>query len=274
MRLGLSTIAGLKSATAERIVAARAAAPGGQFVSVADLGQRAELSRAELDRLAGADALALLVGGHRRQAAWAASASDVVFVQHDLFAAATPEAGAGALGKAGSAGGAAGYGAPCFAAGADELIALPAPYEAENLIADHATLGLSLRRHPLSLLRHNLSHGDSLRSQKIRYSTAREITQAADRQLARAAGLVVGRQRPGTATGVVFVTLEDETGNINVVVWPQLVEAQRRELLGSRLLGVYGQVQREGEVVHLVARKLVDLSDWLGNLRVESRDFC
>ena len=93
------------------------------------------------------------------------------------------------------------------------------------------------------------------------------------RSLVRAAGIVVGRQRPGTATGIVFVTLEDESGLTNVVVHPQLVEKQRRELLGARLLGVYGQLQVEGEVVHLVAKRLVDLSSWLGRLETVSRDF-
>ena len=89
----------------------------------------------------------------------------------------------------------------------------------------------------------------------------------------RAAGIVVGRQRPGTATGIVFVTLEDESGLTNVVVQPWLVEKQRRELLGATLLGVYGQLQVEGEVVHLVAKRLVDLSAWLGRLETSSRDF-
>jgi error-prone DNA polymerase len=96
---------------------------------------------------------------------------------------------------------------------------------------------------------------------------------AGHRALVRAAGIVVGRQRPGTATGIVFVTLEDETGLANIVVHPQLVDRQRRELLGSTLLGVYGQLQKEGEVVHLVARRLVDLSAWLGRLETSSRDF-
>jgi error-prone DNA polymerase len=90
---------------------------------------------------------------------------------------------------------------------------------------------------------------------------------------ARVAGLVTCRQRPDTASGVVFVTLEDETGNINVVVWSRLVERQRRELLGARLLGVHGTIERDGEVVHLVARRLVDHSALLGPLETASRDF-
>jgi error-prone DNA polymerase len=91
--------------------------------------------------------------------------------------------------------------------------------------------------------------------------------------LARAAGLVTCRQRPDTASGVVFVTLEDETGTVNVVVWRDLVERQRRELLGARLLGVEGAIERDGEVVHLIARRLTDHSRLLGALLVPSRDF-
>jgi error-prone DNA polymerase len=93
-------------------------------------------------------------------------------------------------------------------------------------------------------------------------------------QLARACGIVTVRQRPGTAKGVLFMTLEDETGNINVIIWPKLVEQQRREVLSAPLLGVYGIWQREGEVRHLVAKRLVDMSELLGRLGTRSRDFC
>ncbi len=93
-------------------------------------------------------------------------------------------------------------------------------------------------------------------------------------QLARACGLVTVRQRPGTAKGVLFMTLEDETGNINVIVWPKLVEQQRREVVGAPLLGVYGVWQCEGQVRHLVAKRLVDLSALLGRLTPDSRKFC
>ena len=89
-----------------------------------------------------------------------------------------------------------------------------------------------------------------------------------------AAGLVITRQRPGTATGVEFLTLEDETGPLNVIVWSSLFERERRIVLGARLMGVTGEVQREGEVVHLIARKLEDRTALLGGLRTVSRDFC
>lgn len=147
----------------------------------------------------------------------------------------------------------------------ETAVNLPVPGEGENLIADYRSLGLSLRSHPLTLLRQHLA--------ERRFVSAAVLRTADHRALIRAAGIVVGRQRPGTATGVVFVTLEDESGLVNVVVQPQLVEKQQRELLGSTLLGVYGQLQKEGEVVHLVAKRLVDLSAWLGRLETVSRDF-
>ena len=91
--------------------------------------------------------------------------------------------------------------------------------------------------------------------------------------MVRAAGLVITRQRPGTASGVTFVTLEDETGHVNLIVWRDLAERQRRALLGSRLLGVIGELQLEGEVMHVIAHRLIDLSRWLGSLSARSRDF-
>ena len=231
VRLGLREIKGFARDAGERIAAARRVAP---FADVAELAARAGLARRDLDRLAAADAL-LSLAGHRRQAAWAATAS---VVQGDLFDHAPVQ---------------------------EAALALPAPGEGENLVADYRALGLSLRRHPLFLLRSRLA--------ARRFLPAAELRRAGHRALVRAAGIVVGRQRPGTATGIVFVTLEDESGLTNVVVHPQLVEKQRRELLGARLLGVYGQLQVEGEVVHLVAKRLVDLSSWLGRLETVSRDF-
>jgi len=252
VRLGLAIIAGFHRKVAERIVAARRERP---FLHLADLAARAALSRADLDRLAGADAL-LSLSGQRRAAAWAAAA---VPVQDDLFAGDVVGDIAGDLEAESDAAAEPASGARFF---------LPEPTVGESLVADYRSLGFSLRQHPLSLLRARLS--------ARRLIDSATLNDAGDRQLARVAGIVVGRQRPGTATGIVFVTLEDEHGNVNVVVYPQLVEKQRRELLGARLLGVFGQVQREGRVVHLVAKRLVDLSGWLGALGdsgLQSRDF-
>ena len=233
VRLGLREIKGLAKAVGEPVAVDRQKRP---FSSVADLAARAGLTRRDLDLLAAADALQSLAG-HRRQAAWAASAENAA-PQGDLFA-----------------------GLPAREA----AVKLAAPGAEENLVADYKSLGLTLRRHPLTLLRQHLA--------ERRFLTAADLRASGDRALVRAAGIVVGRQRPGTATGVVFVTLEDESGLTNVVVQPGLVEKQRRELLGATLLGVYGQLQVADAVVHLVAKRLVDLSAWLGRLETHSRDF-
>lgn len=111
------------------------------------------------------------------------------------------------------------------------------------------------------------------RSTADRFITAAELRAAPDKKLARAAGIVTHRQRPGTASGIVFVTMEDETGPINVILRPELVEKQRRETLAARLLGVYGQLESRHGVTHLVAKRLVDLTPLLGRLATRSRDF-
>jgi error-prone DNA polymerase len=147
----------------------------------------------------------------------------------------------------------------------DTTPALAPPSEGEDLVADYASLGLTLGRHPVALLRPRL--------QQLRMVTAAQLRQLPHGRLVRAAGLVIGRQRPDTASGVIFVTLEDETGMINVVVWTAVAERQRRALLASQLLAVHGTVERQGEVVHLVAGKLVDYGALLGQLTARSRDF-
>jgi error-prone DNA polymerase len=203
-------------------------AAGRPHASVAAL----QLGRKDLRALAAAGALQSLAG-HRRQAHWAA---------------------AGAARRA-----------PLDAPAAERAPALTRPKEAEEIVSDYASLGLTLGRHPLALLRKRLD--------RMRLLKAEELKARPHGTLARAAGLVTCRQRPDTASGVVFVTLEDETGCMNIVVWRHLVETQRRELLGARLLGVQGVVERDGEVVHLVARRLLDYSALLGPLTAPSRDF-
>jgi len=231
VRLGMRVVKGLQQAAAERIVQARGAR---LFASVEDLARRAALDRRDLKCLAAADALAALAG-HRRMAYW--HVAGVETAPHLLRDAPFVEA------------------AP----------ALAAPGEGERLVADYASLGLTLGRHPLALLRPHLA--------RMRLATVAEIQAMPHGRIARAAGIVTGRQHPDTASGVVFVTLEDETGCVNVIVWRSLSDRQRRELLDARLLGVYGTVEREGEVVHLVARRLADHSDLLGRLATRSRDF-
>jgi error-prone DNA polymerase len=229
VRLGLHMVKGLGQAAGERV----AAAPG-QFVDVADLARQALLERGDLEALAAGGTLRSLAG-HRFGAAWEAAA---VSIRRDLLEA-VPVAEASA--------------------------ALPVPTEGADLVADYASLGLTLGRHPMMLLRGHLDR---------RYATADFLRRMAHNAPARCVGLVTCRQRPGTASGVIFLTLEDETGLANVIVHPKLAERQREELLGAGLLGVLGVLQREGEVVHLVARRLVDHSRLLGRLAVSSRDFC
>ncbi len=231
VRLGLLMVQGLFEAAAKRIVEARGLRA---YASVDDLAHRAALNRRDLKCLAAAGALEPLAG-HRHRAHW--SAAGVETIGHILRGAPVAEA--------------------------PPLLAPPT--EGENLVADYASLGLTLGRHPLALLRKRLA--------RMRFSTAAELRSMPGGRLARAAGIVTGRQRPETASGVVFVTLEDETGFVNVIVWRDLTERQRRELLGAKLLGVEGQLERKDEVVHLVARRLTDHSALLGQLDVSSRDF-
>ena len=203
------------------------------FESVEDLAVRGALDKRDLKCLAAAGALAALAG-HRRLAYW-----NVAGIEQ-----ATPLALAS-----------------CY----EMQPELPPLTEGENLAADYASFGLTLGRHPLALLRVDL------RAQRL--VTASELRSLPHGRLTRAAGLVISRQRPGTASGVTFMTLEDETGSINVVVWRDLAEKQRREFLGSHLLAVYGVLERQGEVTHLIAGHLKDLTPMLGDLVTQSRDF-
>jgi error-prone DNA polymerase len=147
----------------------------------------------------------------------------------------------------------------------DDTPELGAPSEAQDIVADYRSVGLTLGRHPLELLR------PALLEQRLMPASA--LRSYRNGRLARGCGIVTVRQRPGTAKGVLFVTIEDETGNVNVIIWPSLLERQRKEALGASLLAVYGTWQCEGEVRHLVAQRLVDMSHLLGGLQSTSRDF-
>ena len=138
--------------------------------------------------------------------------------------------------------------------------------EGQQIVSDYRSTGFTLGRHPLALLRPRLA--------KMRLVPSDVLMRYRNGQLARACGIVTVRQRPGTAKGVMFMTLEDETGTVNIIVWQSVLEKFRREALGSSLLAVYGVWQREGEVRHLVANRLVDVTQLLGELPTVSRDFC
>ena len=231
VRLGLQQVSGLARAAMERIAQARSQGP---FADVQDLAQRARLEPADLQRLAAADALASLAG-HRRQQVWQATAWQR---------------------------------APALLQGApvhEAPLELPAASEGEDVVFDYASLGLSLRSHPMALLRPML--------QQQRLLSSGELQALPHGRLARTCGIVTVRQQPQTARGTVFVTLEDEHGSTNVIVWRQVREQQREALLNARLLAVYGQWQHDKGVSHLIARRLVDLTALLGRLSTSSRDF-
>ncbi len=232
LRLGLRLVNGLSEQAARRLVRARLEAP---LKSVQDMADRARLDRRALAALSHANTLQSL-SGDRRAAWW-----DVLGTEPA---------------------------SPIFNNGMeirDQAPVLEPPGEAENLLEDYASLGFTLGRHPLALLRPRL--------RALRFKSSADLRTVESKRLARAAGIVITRQRPGSASGVTFVTLEDETGIVNVVVWKDLAERQRRILLGARLLGVVGIWERRGEVRHLIAGRLEDHSDLLGELVTSSRDF-
>ena len=142
---------------------------------------------------------------------------------------------------------------------------LQAPTEGQNIVADYRSTGLTLERHPICLLRRHLD--------RYRYVQASSLPTLGNGHSVNVAGLVITKQRPGTASGVIFVTLEDETGQINLILWKQVAEQYRAALLNARLLGVAGELQIEGQVIHVIAKRLFDHSALLGDLSVQSRDF-
>jgi len=231
VRLGLRMLRGLREDSARRIVDARHARP---FDDADDLARRARLEQHEMTLLAGADAL-MSLSGHRRQQVWDASA---LRAPPPLLREAPVD---------------------------EEIIELaPAP-EGEEIVFDYAATGLTLRRHPLALLRPLLA--------KRRLMSARELHDVPNGRMVRACGIVTVRQQPETAHGTIFLSLEDETGAVQVVCWKRVRERQRKPLLHARLLAVYGTWQAEGELRSLVAGHLEDLTPLLGRLVTESRDF-
>ena len=232
LRLGLRQVKGLSEEGGERLVATRQS--GGAFASVQSLAERAVLGKHDLDALAASGALKAIVG-HRHRARWQVAGVEEptpLFTSFDRFEASP---------------------------------LLRRPSEAEDVVEDYRSLGLTLRRHPMALLRPGFEARQCVVASRLGEQTSGNLI--------RVAGLVITKQRPGTASGVTFVTLEDETGSINVIVWKRIADEQRRELLNARLMGVLGELQVEGKVIHVIARRLYDFSDRLGELTVRSRDF-
>ncbi|WP_119166469.1 error-prone DNA polymerase [Algihabitans albus] len=235
LRLGLRQIKGLSPAEAERLVARR----GNGYPDPLSLWRKGEVGARALEALARADAFRSM-GLDRREALWAVKGlpkADPL----PLFAAMNEEE-----------------------RGPDPEVRLPKLSESEHVVQDYASLRLSLKAHPLVFLRDELTAEG--------YGNTAALHQAADGQRLSVAGLVLVRQRPGSAKGVIFITLEDETGIANLVVWPDVFQRFRATVLKASLLGVTGKVQRTGKVIHLVAETLVDQTERLATLEVRPRN--
>ena len=233
LRLGLHRVKGLSQQTGEKIVAARH--QHGAFSNLNELSHRSGISATELEPLAAANALQFT--GHRFRAFWEIRGIEPVM---PLLPAETQEL-----------------------AEAEPLLA--APSLTQTIAADYRRTGLSLEGHPLALLR------DRLNQQHVR--TAAQLWEKHNGAYIKVAGLVIARQRPGSAKGVMFMTLEDETGNANIVVWSKLLEQQRQAAVQSQLLLVKGKIQHEDGVLHVIANQLEDLSHWARNTPIKSRNF-
>ncbi|MDW9451593.1 DNA polymerase III subunit alpha [Sinorhizobium meliloti] len=235
VRLGMRLVRGLATADAARIVAARADEP---FTSVDDMWRRSGVPVASLVELAEADAFLPSLSLERRDALWAIKA--LRDEPLPLFTAAADRE------------------ARAIAEQQEPEVELRQMTDGHNVVEDYSHTGLTLREHPLRFMRDDLA--------KRRIVTCAQAMRAHDGQWLMAAGLVLVRQRPGSAKGVMFITIEDETGIANIVVWPKLFERSRRVVLGASMMAINGRIQREGEVVHLVAQQLFDLSADLSSL--------
>ena len=236
LRLGLRLVKGLSREGAQRVVEARQQSP---FRQVSHLRQRARLDRRDMEALADADALASL-SGHRHQSRWQIMALEQPrpLLQDEQRQPAS-----------------------YF----DDNVQLPAPAVAEEVLSDYRATGLTLRAHPMSLLRERPPFNRCKRHE--------DLAQMGNNRFVRIAGLVTCRQRPGSASGVLFLTLEDETGNSNIVVWKRTQQQFRQALMSSQLLLVNGTVETKNNVTHVIAGALYDYTSELDSLRVSSRDF-
>ena len=236
LRLGLRLVKGLSREGAQRVIEARRQAP---FRQISNLRQRARLDRRDMEALADADALASL-SGHRHQSQWQIMALEQPkpLLQNEQF---QPS----------------GY--------FDDAVQLPAPAIAEEVLSDYRATGLTLRAHPMSLLRERYPF-----SRCKRHADLQEL---GNNRFVRIAGLVTCRQRPGSASGVLFLTLEDETGNSNIVVWQRTQQQFRQVLMTAQLLVVKGTVETKDNVTHIIAGALYNYTHELQALQVQSRDF-
>ena len=257
LRLGLRLVKGLAAGEGERIAASRRpSGRGTPWSSLADIMRRADVSARSLEAIANADGFASL-GLNRRQALWEVRAlAGQRWQELPLFAHATRR--------------------HHDLAGEEPAVTLPQAHAGEEVAADYRSLGLSLKDHPVRLLSRPLA--------KDGWQTCAVAHEARDGQRLRLAGLVTMRQRPGTAKGTVFLTLEDGLHSLNVIIWPKLTETYRDAMLRSQILGVVGRIQREKAVLHFIADQLFNLNGYLRYLdedaarnqrgtRMRSRDF-
>ena len=238
LRLGLREIKGLRQEDGDRLVKARE----GGYAAVRDIWRRAQLAPAVLERLAHADAFGSL-GLSRRDALWTIKGlRDAPLPLFDFAEAATPP----------------GHNLPPADAGIEEDVTLPRMTMGENVIHDYRHKGHSSRPHPMMLLRPRMKAMNAV--------TARDLLDIADGKKVRIAGIVQVRQRPGTASGVIFATIQDETGDAQAIIWPSVFDKFRTETLASKLMVIEGKLQKEGEIIHVVANRIINANEALGEL--------
>jgi len=235
VRLGFRMVHGLANGAAAAIVAARA---DKSFASIDDLWRRADVPVAALVQIAEADSFRPSLQLARRDALWAIKALRDEPLPLFASASAREEETVPEI--------------------REPAVALRPMTTNRNVVEDYGHVGLSLRNHPVFFLREELRRNRSI--------TCDEAMQTRDGRWVEVAGLVLMRQRPGTAKGVMFITIEDETGIANLIVWPSVYEKQRRIILSAGMLGVRGRVQREGEIVHIIAHWLTDMSSSLAKI--------
>lgn len=261
LRLGLRMVKGMSETASHRLEQARGERP---FHNVQDLAARAGFNRHDLALLANAAALRGLAG-HRHRASWEVAATEKPTTGLLLQAQQRQAQGQAPPGELGDQRGfitvQERYADPDCG-----VVSIRPPSEVDDMRADYSTTGLTLGRHPMALIRSTLH--------RHRARTATELNALPHGSRARACGLVTLRQRPATASGTIFLTLEDETGYVNAIIWPKLWEKHRAGILTATVLAIDGIMESDGEVHHLIASRVQDFSLLVAGLAARSRDFC
>ena len=250
IRLGFQRIKGFREPVALRIIQARSVHP---IQSLADVTKRARLDKGDMERLTEGGALRGL-SGHRYQTHWEAKGMLEHYSNHSNRTKSdhSLDSKPGNLEME-------------YLVAENEQVYLPPPTEADDLRADYTSLGLTLGRHPMAMLRENEPFA--------KLKTARDLETLNHGRFVQVAGIVTGRQRPSSASGVIFMTLEDETDNINVVIWTRVLETFRSAVVQGRLVKIKGVLERQDSVIHVVAGHVEDLSHYLEKFSLKSRDF-